>query len=296
MASTSPTIRQPVVAGRFYDADPMRCAAEVKRLSADAGAAGGVAERLVGGIVPHAGWVCSGRVAGRVWSALAASPGPMTVFLTGSVHTMDLAAPALDEADAWQTPLGPIEIDAALRDAVAALDGFGVLHAAHVHEHAVEVQLPMIQHAFGERAKIVPCMIPPRDAAPRWGEAVGRLLRDWDRPTLVVASCDLTHYGVHYGFAPQGIGPAGCQWALRVNDRRLLDLVEQMSGERIVGEAEAHQNTCGAGAMAAAVAAARQMGATRGRVLEHTNSTAALQPLGHADPDNSVGYAGVVFA
>ncbi len=287
------TIRQPVVAGRFYEADAHRCAAAA--MACCRAYEGELPERLVGGIVPHAGWICSGAIAGKVWATLAARSKPTTIVLAGSVHTVNLNRPALDEAQAWQTPLGRVEVDTTLRAAIGRLDDFEFEHTAHAHEHALEVQLPMIQQTFGEGVRIVPCMIPPVNAAPQWGEALGELLRDWSERVLVVASSDLTHYGPNYAFAPQGPGERGRTWAHQVNDPRLLDLVDAMAADRIVEETTEHHNACGGGAIAAVLAAAKAMGATRSCLLEHTNSTAVLEPLGYGDPDNSVGYAGVVF-
>jgi len=287
-------IRPPVVAGRFYEADAGRCAADAARLCR-APSQTNLPRGLVGGIVPHAGWICSGRVAGEVWAALAEHSRPATIFLTGSVHTMDLRRPALDEASAWASPMGAIEVDDRLRRAIAELADFDTLHAAHVHEHALEVQLPMIRQSFGESVKIVPCMIPRHPKAARWGEALGELLAGWDEPVLVVASSDLTHYGPNYGFTPRGADEAGCKWAYEVNDRRLLDLVETMAADRVVEHTQTHHSACGGGAMAAVMAAAQALDAGRGHILEHTNSTAELAALGYRDPNNSVGYGGVVF-
>lgn len=290
------SIRSPVVAGRFYEADGNRCAADAAQLCAAAPSDPiQLPEVLVGGIVPHAGWVCSGRIAGLVWRSLADRSEARTVFLTGSVHTIDLAGPALDTFDAWRTPLGEIEVDGALREAVAALDGFEVLDDAHLREHALEVELPLIQQAFGDDVSIVPCMIPPRPDAVAWGEALGDLLRDWPQPAVVVASSDLTHYGPSYGFVPAGSGEAGQRWAFEVNDRNLLDLVEAMQAERVVETSMVQRSACGGGAVAAVIAAATRLGAARGYTIEHTNSSRELARLGHVDRHNAVGYAAVVF-
>lgn len=288
--------RYPVAAGRFYEAHASRCTADAAQLLAD-----DPFERadlpgvLHGGIVPHAGWVCSGRIAGLVWRALAERSDARTIFLTGSVHTIDLDRPALDTFDQWQTPLGMIEVDGALREAIAALDEFEVNDDAHLREHSLEVELPLIQQAFGDEVSIVPCMIPPRAGAVRWGEQLGQLFRGWPQDVLVVASSDLTHYGPGYGFTPEGIGETGQRWAHEVNDRLLLERIEAMDADRIVELCHTHRSACGGGAIAAVMAAAKQLGAERGYTIEHTHSSKELAKIGHGDPNNSVGYAAVVF-
>jgi AmmeMemoRadiSam system protein B len=251
--------------------------------------------RLLGGVVPHAGWVCSGRLAGMTFESLARCGGASTVILCGSVHTMTLERPALDSADAWQTPIGALEVDSSLRDAMASLPGFEMLNAAHVAEHSLEVQLPLMRHALGSAVRIVPCLVPPMCDAPDWGVALGQLLCGWDASVVVVASSDLTHYGANYQFAPEGTGSAGTQWAME-NDRRLLDHLEAMDAQALVPEAQARRNACGGGALAMTVSAVQQMGARRGLVLEHTNSQLELAKAGHDAGSNSVGYAAMVFA
>jgi hypothetical protein len=294
MAAVPMSIRPPVMAGRFYHADPRQCAADARRL---ARYDGGVTLPAVlhGALVPHAGWVCSGRIAGQTLAALAGRTMARTLILTGSVHTLDLDFPALDRADAWRSPAGDMPVDADLRAALAALPGFRALDDAHRLEHSLEVQLPLIDASFGAGVKIVPVMIPPHADAPEWGRAIGRVMRDWRQPLAIIVSSDLTHYGPNYGYCPAGLGEAGRRWASEVNDARLLRLIVAMDADRIVQETQAHQNACGGGAIAAAVAACREMGCARGWLLEHTDSTRELTPIGHADAHNSVGYAGVVF-
>lgn len=306
MTFTSSRTRPPAVAGRFYQADAQRCAADAAQLchavedaalpGAGPGAGAGTGT-LYGGIVPHAGWVCSGRVAGLTWATLAAHTQARTIVLTGSVHTAAIWNPTLDSADAWQTPLGPVAVDVELRRALAELSGagMGTLDMAHEREHSLEVNVPLIYQCFSEGVRIVPCLIPPVEEAAGWGRQIGKLLRDWHEPVIMVASSDLTHYGPNYRFTPFGVGEDARRWAHEENDRRLLTLIENMEVDRIVGEAASRLNACGGGAIAATMACCAELGATRGYVLAHTDSTAELAPLGHGDPNNSVGYAGVVF-
>lgn len=287
-------IRSPVAAGRFYDGDAKRCAAAARELCAPHAVAA-VPDVLYGAMVPHAGWIFSGRTAGIALAALAAHTDARTIVLTGAVHTVDLKQPALDSAEAWATPLGKVEIDVELRDAIAQLDDFSPHDAAHRFEHSLEVQLPLMQTVVGEGLKIVPCLIPPRREATAWGEALGRLLREWPIPTAVIASSDLTHYGPNYGFIPRGAGSAGSRWAHETNDRELLDLIERLDGEAALTHALEHRSACGGGAIAAAVCACRIMGAQRGYVLDHTDSARVAAGRTRGDTANSVGYAAVVF-
>jgi len=287
--------RTPAVAGRFYSDDARQCARDAAELCRDAGEASALPQTLYGAMVPHAGWICSGRTAGRTLRVLSQHTQAKTVVLTGSVHTMQLFAPALDAADAWTTPMGDVEVDHALHEAMVELDDFETIDAAHVREHSLEVQLPLLIETFGDDVKIVPVMIPPADQATTWGQSIGRLLADWPAPVVMVASSDLTHYGPNYGFTPQGDGAAGVRWAYEVNDRSLLDRIESMDTQAIVPETRHRKNACGGGAIAATMACCQTLGARRGIVIEHTHAGRELAALGHRDDRNTVGYAGVVF-
>ncbi len=283
------------MAGRFYEADPSRCSSDADRFCAEPlRYVDRAPQQVHAAIVPHAGWVCSGRIAGGTFRAIESRTKARTFVITGSVHTMPLPQPALDAADLWRTPLGDVLVDTSLREALRKLDGMAVHDEAHQHEHSIEVNLPLMQHVFDD-FRIVPCMIPPHAEAVSWGQALGELLSQWHEPVAMICSIDLTHYGPNYAFTPEGLGEHGRTWAHAVNDRRLLELIEQMQAEQIVSETETHRSSCGGGAIAATVAAARVMGATRGVVLEHTDSSYELASIGHDDPNNSVGYAGVVL-
>ena len=289
-------IRKPAVAGRFYEAVGQRCRADAERMSVGpASDEPALPQTLVGALVPHAGWICSGRVAGLTFRALQSRTQARTFILTGSVHTMAIPGPTLDSAEAWATPLGEAPVDIALRDALAELDDVTALDMAHQYEHSLEVQLPLMQVVFGEDIQIVPCLIPPDDRAPQWGQAIGRLLKDWPEPVIMIASSDLTHYGPNYSFTPHGVGGAGYRWAHDINDRQLLDKIEQMNAEAIVPETRTAHSACGGGAIAATITACTEQGAGRGYLLEHTDSTRELAEHGYRDESNSVGYAAVVF-
>jgi AmmeMemoRadiSam system protein B len=195
---------------------------------------------------------------------------------------------------AWQTPLGTVEIDERLADRICSQTNLVQVDAyAHENEHSIEVQIPFIQHLFSQ-ARIVPIVVPPLGNAHEVGQAVARTVQTYEADVLFVGSTDLTHYGPRYQFTPKGIGPDSLRWSKDENDRRLIDLIVAMRADQIVSEVQTHQNACGAGAIAATVAACGQIGASQAVVLEHTTSAEVLGeqfgPMG-----DSVGYAGIVF-
>ncbi len=119
------------------------------------------------------------------------------------------------------------------------------------------------------------------------GRVIGETLTGRFDRARVVGSTDLTHHGGHFP-APGGRGSAGQQWA-RDNDRKMIELIESMSAEQIIPQAQANNSACGAGAIAAAITACSQMGATRGICLEYTNSYEIVHAL---YPDEADGPGG----
>jgi len=145
-------------------------------------------------------------------------------------------------------------------------------------------------------ALVLPVEVPAVGDAAEIGRRTARTLAAPNLSNLravFLASSDLTHYGPDYDFEPGGSGLGGMQWA-KNNDQPLLELVETLQADRVVDEVRQRRSACGAGAIAAMLAACREMGAARGVILEHaysyeTSPTASPQPL-----RNAVGYASAV--
>jgi len=283
--------RKTIVAGRFYPGEPDAC---LRSLQACLDGVEPVAmpRRLLGGVVPHAGWMCSGRVAGRVFQALADPQPPETLVLLGAMHRPTPDTAAMYACGHWETALGAVEVDADLARAVSA-EADGVTEAPEVHgqEHSLEVQMPFVRALLPD-TKVLPIMVAPVPHAVSLGASLAAVLRGCGKRAAVVGTTDLTHYGPSYDFEPQGQGIEGVRWARDVNDRRMVDLLADMRAEEIVPEARARQNACGAGAVATAVAAVAALGGDRAVVLDKTTSH---DVLGGAPVRDSVGYVGMVF-
>ena len=313
MAGPTPgLVRPPAVAGLFYPADPDECRATAQQLlsmsprdelrtSASAPDAGTTeseraSRRLLGAVAPHAGWICSGQIAADAIATLARHAGGVdAVVVFGAVHTLlETDVAALDSAAAWSVPSGKAPVAEDVRGGLREKrELFEVDERFHRREHAVEVELPLIELSFGESAAIVPIEVPTIEQADSIGRAVARRVIALNRRAVFLASSDLTHYGPAYQFAPAGVGIGGLRWA-KQNDRRLLDLVERYDVESIVPEVRSRQNACGGGAIAAMLAACRELGASRATVLRHASSYETLAELEPQSPANAVGYAAVV--
>jgi MEMO1 family protein len=289
-------LRKPGFAGLFYPADPKQCAAMAKSYVRPRERRG--ESKWLGAVVPHAGWVCSGDVAGESIAAIRDSFGETldVVVVFAAIHTpVGATLAVLDDFAGWETPGAVNSVAEELRTRVGEdRNWFVTDDQFHEHEHAVEVELPLIEQAW-PGVLVLPVEVPLVQSAAQIGVATARRVAGLKLRAVFLASSDLTHYGPAYRNTPGGVGHAGLDWA-RDNDRRLLERIEALDVDGIVPHVVAHQNACGGGAIAAMLAACRELGASTARVLRQTNSFEALQGVEDApqQPDNAVGYASVV--
>jgi MEMO1 family protein len=265
-------VRPPAVAGSFYESRKEELERSVLGYLAAAGAAPAPA---FGAIVPHAGYVYSGPVAGAVYSRLEVPP---TCVVLCPNHTGRGAAAALDPSDAWRTPLGDVPVDRVLArrlmELAPALDSDA---EAHRREHSLEVQLPFLQVRRPDVA-IVPICIGERSLAlcREIGEALAAVCAETDEPPLLLASSDMNHY------ESRAIGRAKDDMALgRVEELGAEDLFRTVSAEAI--------SMCGVLPATALLFAARAAGAGPARVVARRDSGDET-----GDTSSVVGYAGVV--
>lgn len=250
-----------------------------------------VATPPAAGLVPHAGWAYSGAVAAKVFRTIQQYRRPDTFVIFGTVHRR-IAGDAVYARGSWLTRFGEVAIDEDLADRLIE-DGRGLLErseSAHDGEHSIEVQMPFLKHFFPD-ARAVPISVLPHSDAPIVGKRIGELVKESDSDIVILGTTDLTHYGDAYSFSPGGHGPEGHEWMKR-NDARIIGLAESMRPEEIVQEAKKNMNACGAGAMAATVAAAKALGCGSGLTIQYTTSYDVI-------PDRTfrmaVGYVGMVF-
>ncbi len=188
------------LAGRWYPADPGALRDAVAALVPDP-----APERVAGVraiIVPHAGYAYSGRVAMAAYARLDAGAYDRAVVI-GPSHAVALRdrLSALD-TDRIRTPLGDCVVDTAwmqrLRDTPFVVGE----PRAHVREHSDQIQLPLLQHLFGDRPwRVAPLVCGGFD--PPAAVAFGAVLREaLDARTLLVISTDFTHYGPAFDYRP----------------------------------------------------------------------------------------------
>jgi MEMO1 family protein len=189
-------IRYPVVSGQFYPASPsglQKVLDEMLRRGSPKTDRSLEKKTLIGGVIPHAGYIYSGGHALPFFELVRNSRKMYeTVIIVHPNHTGIGPAIALDENDAWNTPLGNVVLD---REFMEALP-FPRSSAAHVDEHSAEVMLPFLQHFLSSPFQIVPvCMkvqtfVRAREIAVALHKAASALQRE----ILVIASSDFSHF------------------------------------------------------------------------------------------------------
>ena len=213
------SVRLPTHAGRFYPRDATTLAHDVDGyLHADfrgvAPAPTAVAHPKAL-IVPHAGYMFSGPVAGAGYAQLRELRDTIhRVVLLGPAHYVPVASIATTGADEWRTPLGDVRIDDELRRVVLELPGVGIDDEAHAPEHSLEVHVPFLQRALGEFT-LLPFVVGRADP----GTVAALLDAVWGGPdTLVVVSSDLSHYLDHDAAATRDRRTAETIVAGRIDD------------------------------------------------------------------------------
>jgi len=290
-------IRKSAVAGQFYPALNSDCIKELQQCLEDIPAETLLPKNIAAAIVPHAGWVFSGPTAAAAFTAIRSSYEKVHTFIIlGAVHHFTNSIAAVYNKGLWTTPIGETKIDEDLAQAIIKKCPLVKPDIeAHTYEHSIEVQLPFIQHLF-PGAKILPILITPTHDAITIGQQIADVIKQTpEKNILVIASTDLTHYGPRYGFDPMGIGPDAIEWAKSVNDQKFIDAALQMLPEKMILTALEDHSACGPGAAAAAVAAAKYLGRSKGTLLAHTTSDEIMKQKFNQTSTESVGYASIVF-
>jgi AmmeMemoRadiSam system protein B len=242
----------------------------------------------VGGIVPHAGWFFSGKIACNVMKCLANQKEPETVVIFGR-HLHPGSGNYIMKEGFWKTPLGELEIEREMGERLSGEFSFSIeTESCYEQDNTIELQLPFIKF-FWPDATILPIGVPPRVDSLRIGERVAELSEMIGRSILVLGSTDLTHYGYNYGYTPKGVGEEAVKWVKEDNDKKIIDLMVEMDAEGVINESLMSSNACCSGAAAAAIAASKRLGAQRGDTLVYATSY-------DIRPDSSfVGYVGMLF-
>jgi AmmeMemoRadiSam system protein B/AmmeMemoRadiSam system protein A len=262
-------VRQPVRAGSFYPSDPRELRNLIDRLAQNAQSTQqDVPDRrsLRALILPHAGYPYSGPTAAHAARVLSENQFK-TVLLMGPDHFVGFRSAAVPAVQAFQTPLGKIELHPAAADLLKQPELFVPLPPADDREHSLEVVLPFLQ-AFLKSFQLIPVVVGRADV----DRLATALLPLVDRETLVVISSDLSH------FLPYAEAHA--------KDRRTIDAILARDRRVLVQDAT---SACGAHPLAILLTMADRFG-WRPVLLNYLNSGDTA-----GDRTRVVGYAAIAF-
>jgi AmmeMemoRadiSam system protein B len=263
-------LRDTVVAGAFYPRVPDDLRHQLDQLVS----VGEQRHELLACISPHAGYVYSGAVAGKLFGHLDL---PRRVVVLGPNHTGVGAEVAVAPHHQWATPLGAETIDRNLAEALldrfpeAALDD-----RAHGREHSIEVQLPFL-HRRRPDVEILPVCLKhlSETECVRLGEAVADLFEELGEPAGIVASSDMTHY------QPDNVA--------RELDHKAIEAALALDPALLYKTVHREGITmCGVIPATVALVAANRLGATGAHLVAYATSGDAS-----GDYSSVVGYAGV---
>jgi len=233
----------------------------------------------IGAIVPHAGYIYSGAVAGSVFTRVTV---PSRTVILCPNHTGFGPPLSIMCRGVWQTPSGTLPIDVELADALMSANPDLVEDSkAHRFEHAIEVQIPFLQH--GQRSQdtcFVPIVIGTSawDSLERLGKALAETISQVDRTTLILASSDMNHYE--------------SDAVTRVKDARAIEPILRLDARGLHETVRREGiSMCGAGPAAAMLVAAKLLGASQAKLVKYSTSAEVSK-----DFNRVVGYAGVTVS
>jgi AmmeMemoRadiSam system protein B/AmmeMemoRadiSam system protein A len=211
--------RPAAVAGQFYPGSAEELRASLQDLFAHA-APRGSADPVLAVIVPHAGYVYSGRVAASGFAQILSDRQIENIFVVGVSHHASYEGAAVYVAGDFVTPLGKVAVNREIgRTLLEHRDLFLEHNPAHAVEHALEVQLPFLQFHLKKPFRIVPVLLGTSD--PGLCARVADVLRPYLKPeNLFVISTDLSHYPNYQDAV--------------ATDRKTIDAVLSRSADRLL--------------------------------------------------------------
>jgi AmmeMemoRadiSam system protein B len=267
-------LRLPAVSGRFYPSNPAELTALVRQYTASDQTTTPLRAKAC--LVPHAGYVYSGHVAGAVYARLEIQN---RILILGVRHSPHGANAAILSSGAWRTPLGEALIDEPLAQALrAACPLLREDSVAHSSEHSLEVQIPFLQTLQPDFT-----FVPVALGAVRFedlvtvGEAIGRVLAASSDEILLLTTSDLNHYENDA--------------TTRVKDRKAIDQILALDARGLYDTCR-HEaiSMCGLGPTVAMLTALQSLGTTRPELVRYATSGDVS-----GDLRTVVGYAGMLL-
>lgn len=268
-------LREPAVAGKFY---PLSARELEKQIGAMADKDAAKSDAIAA-ILPHAGYIYSGRVAALTVSRLKIKE---SIILLGPNHTGLGADFSIASKQSWKTPLGEIRIDSKLAGEILSRSRYiREDELAHREEHSLEVELPLLQY-FKKDFRIVPITMLSEEIGvlKNIGLEIARAVKAGgaEKSTLIIASSDMTHY------EPQAQAEEKDKQAIEA----ILGLDEDRLAEVVIRR---NISMCGVAPVITMLSAARALGAKSAELVKYQTSGEVT-----GDKGSVVGYAGLIIS
>lgn len=266
-------LRLPAVAGQFYPGNSRELSSLIAAYTKEPVPKAKVRACLV----PHAGYIYSGAVAGAVFTRIQLPP---KILVVGVRHYPHGEALAILSEGAWRTPLGDVPIDTPL--ALALRKECPTLkedHVAHSREHSLEVELPFLQ-ALSPSFSFVPLAVGTLqyDELRETGEAIARVFQQTAEAILIVTSSDMNHY--ENDEVTRYKDGQAIECLLKLDPAALYDTCRK---EKI--------SMCGLGPAVVMLTAVNRLGASKAELVRYATSGEV-----NGNTDEVVGYAGMIFS
>ncbi|MDD5659133.1 MAG: AmmeMemoRadiSam system protein B [Actinomycetota bacterium] len=248
--------RDSIVAGSFYPHDPYVLKMQIENYLNNATYLD--IENIKALISPHAGYIYSGQVAAYSYKQIMNKKYDSIIIISPS-HSEYFDFVSVFDGDAYNTPLGRVNIDKKRSKLLVESSPYiNFSEYGHNNEHSIEVQLPFLQYIYGE-FDFIPMVIGAQNNQNihNIGKTIGELFGNEN--ILIIASTDLSHYHP-YGEAV-------------MLDKQVEKLVENFDIENLQREfLKNNIEMCGGGPVAAAMSAAKALGANKAVILKYLNS------------------------
>jgi MEMO1 family protein len=267
-------LRLPVVAGQFYPGNPKELTAVIDKYTKAQEPVEKAKARAC--LVPHAGYVYSGAVAGAVFARISL---PKRILLLGVRHFPQGEPLAILSEGAWRTPLGDVPIESSLAGRLREeCPGRQEDNVAHKREHSLEVELPFLQ-VLSPGFSFVPVAVGTLhyEDLRRTGEGVARTLERAGEEVLIVTSSDMNHYQDDQTTRQKDKKAIQCM--LKLDPKGLYEVCRQE-----------HISMCGLGPAVVMLTAMNRLGVKNAELIRHATSGDVS-----GDHEEVVGYAGMTF-
>ncbi len=250
--------RRPAVAGLFYPGDVQELQTEISALLQQNRSAK-IPGFPLGLILPHAGYQYSGATAASGYRQLQGLHFEVIVIVSPSHREYFDGITVYDRAG-YTTPMGKIPVNESLRSALLKNETLiSASSAGHGQEHAVEVQLPFLQHMYHDAFSMLPIVMGDqrKEYCIHLGKKLGEICED--KNVLLIASSDLSHYHPYT--------------EANELDQIVIDNIKNFNCENLLHDLETERTeACGGGPVAAVMIASELLGADKVTILHHCNS------------------------